>query len=124
MATYGELIDSNVDFGKLPVYTFFLEYFNNPLLRFFKQTPDHHVIYGAKVRSQLSRQKRYLFILLIFQILVNYPHAIVIYVYTHLHTHTCTSTHICMCAHFHNTCTLTQYIPYIYICVCVYLYMC
>jgi hypothetical protein len=64
MATYGELIDSNVNFDKLPAYTFFLEYFNNPLLKFFKQTPDHHVIYAAKVRSQLSRQKRYLFALI------------------------------------------------------------
>jgi hypothetical protein len=64
MANYGELIDSNIDINRMPVYTFFLEYFGNPKLGFLKETPDGNVIYGAKIRSQLSRQKRYLFVLI------------------------------------------------------------
>ena len=64
MANYGELIDSNIDINRMPVYTFFLEYFGNQKLSFFKETPDGNIIYGAKIRSQLSKQKRYLFALL------------------------------------------------------------
>ena len=62
MANYGELIDSNIDIHRMPIYTYFLEYFGDPRLALFKETPEGHVIYGAKVRSQLSRQKRYLFV--------------------------------------------------------------
>ena len=64
MANYGELIDSNIDINRMPVYTFFLEYFGNQKLGLFKETQDGTLIYGAKVRSQLAKQKRYLFVLL------------------------------------------------------------
>lgn len=64
MANYGELIDSNIDMGRMPVYTFFLQYFGNPRMTKFKETPDGNVIYGAKIKSQLSKQKRYLFVML------------------------------------------------------------
>lgn len=64
MANYGELIDSNIDIQRMPIYNFFLEYFGNPRLAKFKETADGTVIYGAKVKSQLSKQKRYLFVLL------------------------------------------------------------
>lgn len=63
MANYGELIDSNLDLPAMPVYEFFINYFNNPTLSFFKKS-DEHIIYGAKVKSQLSKQKRYLFALI------------------------------------------------------------
>jgi len=63
MANYGELIDSNIDINRMPIYTFFLEYFGNQKLALFKETPDGTVIYGAKIRSNLSKQKRYLFVL-------------------------------------------------------------
>jgi hypothetical protein len=64
MADYGELIDSNIDIHRMPAYTFFLEYFGNQKMVLFKETADGNVIYAAKVKSQLSKQKRYLFVLL------------------------------------------------------------
>lgn len=56
MTSYGELIDSDIS-----LYTFFVQYFDNPKFTFLRETDDGSLVYGVKIRSQLSRFKRYLF---------------------------------------------------------------
>lgn len=59
MASYGELLDSNLNLDNLTVYTFFSDYFENPRMSLIREDGDN-LIYGCKVRCNLSRQKRYL----------------------------------------------------------------
>lgn len=70
MANYGELIDDNVYDSKAvnkqlhPFYDLFNDYFGNPRLSLYKITPENHIIYGAKIKSNFLKQKRYLFVLI------------------------------------------------------------
>ena len=62
MYRYGEVIDSGVDLQKVNVYNFFVNYFNNPRMSKIK-TIDGYVMYGCKINSLLSRDKRYIIVL-------------------------------------------------------------
>jgi hypothetical protein len=79
MATYGELIDDQVQPEKnsiSPFYSLFNEYFGNPVVGFYKKTPEGHTIYGAKIKSNFLKQRRYLFAILPYnpqQPNTNYP---------------------------------------------------
>lgn len=71
MANYGELIDDQIypqqatKFTSLSsFYSFFNEYFNNPILGLKNITPEGHTIFGAKIKSNFLKQKRYLFAIL------------------------------------------------------------
>ena len=56
------MIDSDFDLRRLSLYTFFIEYFENPVMTFIKETEDgKKLVYCTRVRCNLSRYKRYLF---------------------------------------------------------------
>jgi hypothetical protein len=68
MANYGELIDNQIQpesFTPLSsFYSFFNDYFGNPILGLKNITPEGHTIYAAKIKSNFLKQKRYLFAIL------------------------------------------------------------
>ena len=56
----GTYIDSySVDI--INAYRYFVEYFENPAIKRFKTLPSGMTIYSCQIRSQLSKDRRYIF---------------------------------------------------------------
>lgn len=63
MSQYGQVIDSGIDLNKINVYNYFVNYFNNPILEKIKDV-DTYSMYGCRVQGFLSKDKRYIFVLI------------------------------------------------------------
>ena len=58
---FGELIDPSSSAGKFNMYTFIIDYFDNPMMTLLRETSDGNLIYCVKIKSQTARYKRYIF---------------------------------------------------------------
>ena len=64
MSEYAEFIGGdNIDLDTVQVYNFFTHYFNNPLLKKIKTIAGGNVMYCCKIKSFLSKDKKYIFII-------------------------------------------------------------
>lgn len=64
MAEYGQAVGDGMDMGKLDVYNYFIQYFNNPVLQKLKNLNAGYVMYCCKIKSMLSKDKKYIFVIL------------------------------------------------------------
>lgn len=63
MSNYGVLIDSGVDLEKTNIYSFFVQYFDNPRLTEIKKIQaGMYTVFGCRVRSLLAREQRYILV--------------------------------------------------------------
>ena len=59
---FGEMIDSGIDLNQINVYNIFVNYFENPKMVKIKDIQaGNYILFGCKIRTLLSRDKRYLF---------------------------------------------------------------
>lgn len=62
MAQYAEFIDGG-DLNRLQTYTMFYTYFDDPKVSKVKDA-DQYSIYATKIKTMMSRDKRYLFVMM------------------------------------------------------------
>lgn len=62
MAQYAEFIDGG-DINRLQTYTMFYTYFDDPKVAKIKDA-DQYSIYATKIKTMLSRDKRYIFVMM------------------------------------------------------------
>ena len=63
MAEYGQPVGDGMDMEKLDVYNYFIQYFNNPEMQKLKELKAGYVMYCCKVKSMLSKDKKYIFVI-------------------------------------------------------------
>ena len=63
MAEYGQIVGDGIDMGKIDVYNYFIEYFNNPHMQKLKDLKGGYVMYCCKIKSMLSKDKKYIFVI-------------------------------------------------------------
>ena len=64
MTEYAEFIyEDDIDLDIIEVYNFFTEYFNNPDMKKIKNIDSGHAMYCCKIRSLLSKDKKYIFLI-------------------------------------------------------------
>lgn len=63
MAEYGQAVGDGIDMARLDVYNYFIEYFKNPVLKKLKDLNGGYTMYCCKVKSMLSKDKKYIFVI-------------------------------------------------------------